>query len=76
MPVEHRGTHDEAMDHLREKLQWVVVLNTGAKVPSDAVKDLSVTLLLGANQLEGGLEGVPRFGEYEAKEFDWDSAEL
>ncbi|EFY96031.1 Tyrosinase [Metarhizium robertsii ARSEF 23] len=76
VPVEHRGTHDEAMDHFREKLQWVVVLNTGAKVPSDAVKDLSVTLLLGANQLEGGLEGVPRFGEYEAKEFDWDSAEL
>lgn len=76
MPIEERQDPDKAMEYFQRELRWVAVFDTGAKIPSRTLPALEITLLLGKNQLEGGLKGLPKFGEYQPKEFDWRSAEL
>ncbi|OJD29174.1 tyrosinase central domain containing protein [Diplodia corticola] len=74
---DERRTPADARNYFQRELQWVAVLDSGAKIPSKTLGNaLEITLLLGANQLPDGLEGEPNFSGYEPVGFDWKNAEI
>ncbi|KAL7900614.1 Monophenol monooxygenase [Trichoderma sp. SZMC 28014] len=76
VPIEERRDPEKAMKYLTEKLQWIAVFENGAKIPSKTLPGLLIELLLGKNQLVGGLKGQAKYGNYHHKEFDWKNTEL
>lgn len=76
VPIQQRADNGMAMEHFRQNLRWVAVLDTGSQIPRSALgQGFSVELLLGRNQLKD-MDELPEFSGYTPQNFNWDDAEL
>ncbi|KAI0101334.1 tyrosinase central domain-containing protein [Nemania sp. FL0031] len=74
VPNAKRENLETAMAYFNENLKWTAVLENGDVINRERLPDLTLTLSIGKNQLQGSLsmESLFKFENYEDQHFVWD----